>query len=212
MDLTEVLLEKGLTFDAVGITAEDERAIFEERKDVIGHAVIVGKKIAFGVAGFGEIDFVEIGDAETLAIDFENCVFGAALKELGFNLRSSGQDFANDGRGVDNVVGIRFRRRRRRNFKLPGAVFGLGIVAEGEKDGMAETVFVGPGGVADAGNEFRAHPGGFFIGVGRFGEGRAIGVERFEFAKEFLVRLRVEAAADMAGEAKPFPVVETQKK
>ena len=177
MNFAEIFLEESQALDAVGITAEDERAIFEERKDVIGHAVVVGEKISLGAGGFGEIDFVEIGDAETLAVEIHGGIVGAALEEFGFDLGFGGEDFANDRRGVDKIGRSGFGWSRRGRFELPGAVSGVGIVAKREKDGVAETMLVGPGRIAHAGNQFRANPGGFFVGAGRFGKGRTVRVE-----------------------------------
>src|SRR5439155_3541874 len=48
-----------------------------------------------------------------------------------------------------------------------GAVFGLAIVAQAEKDGSAEMLVVGPVSVLDAGDEFRPYPGDIFTQLGK---------------------------------------------
>src|SRR3974390_604235 len=103
VDFTEILLKKRLALDAVGITSKNERAIVEERKDEVGHAVVVSKQIALGVAGLWKIDLVEIADAEALAVEFEESVFRAALEEFGFDLCLGRENFADDSGGLDNV-------------------------------------------------------------------------------------------------------------
>ena len=87
VDFTEVFLKEGLPFDAVGIPAENQGTILEEGENVIRHAVVVGKEVAFGVTGLGEVDFVEIGNAEALAIEFKGGIVGSTFEEFGFNLR-----------------------------------------------------------------------------------------------------------------------------
>src|SRR5260370_41414760 len=56
----QVLLKKSLALDSVGITSQDQGAIVKERQDEVGHAVVVGQQIPFGVAGLWEINFVQV--------------------------------------------------------------------------------------------------------------------------------------------------------
>ena len=213
VDVTEIFLEEGLTFDAVRITAENQRAVFEERKNVVGEAVVVGEEVALGIAGLGEIDLVEIGEAETFAVDFENGIFCPAFEEFGLDLGFGGENFADDGRSGDDIGrrdGGLFGGRSGRVL-APGAVLGIDVVAEGEKNGVAKTVFVGPGRIADAGDEFRADPGWFLVGIGNFGKGGAVRMEGFQPGEDFFVGVGVEAGADVSGEAKFCTVVEAEE-
>src|SRR5580692_4726964 len=55
-----VFLKESLAFDSVGIAAQNQRAVAEKRKDEVGDLVVVGQKVAFRVAGFWKIDFVQV--------------------------------------------------------------------------------------------------------------------------------------------------------
>src|SRR5258708_15973280 len=56
----QVLLKKSLSLDSVGVASQDQSPIAKKRQDEIGHAVVVGQQIPFGVARLGKIDFVQV--------------------------------------------------------------------------------------------------------------------------------------------------------
>src|SRR5262249_51380089 len=134
-----VLLEEGLALDAVWVTSENERAALEEGKDVVGDLVVVGEQVSFGVAGFREVDLVEIREAQALAVDFAEERIGSAFEEFGFDFFAAGDDVA-DNRGCADDVDA----WRGSGFGFPAAVFGADVFAEALENGMAQRVFLGP--------------------------------------------------------------------
>ena len=104
--LGHILLEKSLAFDAVGITAQHQGAIFEEREKIIGDTVVVGDQIALGVAGLRKKYFVEMSEAEALAVEIERDGLLLAGEKFGFDLLFFAQNRAHDfGRANDRRAG-----------------------------------------------------------------------------------------------------------
>src|SRR5579863_2196401 len=65
--LRHVFLKKRLPLDSVRIAAQNQRTVLEKRQQIIRDPIVVGHQIAFGVAGFGKEDLVEMSEPETLS-------------------------------------------------------------------------------------------------------------------------------------------------
>lgn len=210
----QILLKKRLALDAAGITAQNEGAILEKRKDAAGDGIVVGEEIALGVAGLGEIDFIEIGEMEAFAAELDVDGFRAAAEEFGFDLGLGGENAARNFGRLDNNDwgrGSGFDFFGGWGVVFPGAVGGADVFAESDENGMAEGTLIGPTAEFDAGDQFRRDPRRFLVG---FGHGLERGLwhgQVFQLAAHFRLRGGIKTAADMANEAEFLAVVQAQE-
>src|SRR5215471_7145580 len=100
---------------------------------------------------------------------------------------------------------------RRSSFGLPAAVFGADVFAKTLKDGVTQSVFLGPAAELHARDEFRCGPKGSLIGLGHAVEGRFGGFEFFQLRCDLFVEMRIETAAGMADKAQGLFVIKPEE-
>ena len=73
-------LKEGFGLNPIGIASKNQRAILQERQNVIGGPVIVRQEVAFRVARLGKKDFFKMGQAELLSFQIDDDFRALTLK------------------------------------------------------------------------------------------------------------------------------------
>src|SRR6516162_4829621 len=129
--LAQILLEKRLALDPVGIATQHQGAIAQERQDKVGDSVVISQQIPLRVTGLREIDLIQVAPTQSFSFQFNGDGFGVAIEQLGLNLGLILQDLADDLWRVNNC-----RSRGTCHLVLPAAFPRLRILKEREKNRM----------------------------------------------------------------------------
>src|SRR5882672_6684334 len=64
--LAQIFLKKSLALDSIRIASQHQSPIAQKRQNEVSRAVVISQQVPLGVAGFGEIHFVQIAQTQPL--------------------------------------------------------------------------------------------------------------------------------------------------
>ena len=207
-----IFLKKRLALDSVGITPQHQSAVAQKGKNQIGDLIVVSEQIAFRVARFGKINFVQVCQPQPFAVQFDRDRFRASFEQLFLDLRFLADHFANDGGGVNDRRISRGRCGLRCcNFVLPCAVLGPNVFAQRDKNRVTQSFLLRPFAKLHSRDERRRNPVRLLIRFGHCIERTRGSFQLLKFPAQLLQFFSVEAGADVSDESQLFAFIEAEK-
>ncbi len=133
------LLKKTFLLNSVRISPHHQGAILEEGKNMVGDAIVIGEQVALPDAGLGKINFVQMRQSESPAINLEAQALRCAASQFLKTGVPRGA-FGSRNLGLDSwrILDVRGPRGDERAF------FRRAIFTNAKKDGCAQMIVFCP--------------------------------------------------------------------
>src|SRR5258708_6074711 len=158
--LAQIFLKKSLALDSIRIASQNQSPIAQKRQNEVSRAVVISQQVSLGVAGFGEIHFVQIAQTEPFAVQFDGRGFRAPLEQLVFDLGFCVEHAANNLGRANHDRGGRISGG---NLVFPLAICGTRVLAERQENRVTQSVLLRPSTEFDTRHQSRRDPRWFFI-------------------------------------------------